>query len=156
MPCSPCHPSHCPSCYTTHFWVKQRQERAPGNEHRLMISRENRPEPRREQTSHTTKRITRERIFCFSYVPKLELFRAKMLGWGKKDGQKERDESIPKSRGKAWKMLKWGMREKLWPVVPAPSKSEWRSLLLLSERAPLDERGGESRRRRALQTCGSH
>lgn len=117
MPCSPCHPSHCPSCYTTHFWVKQRQERAPGNEHRLMISRENRPEPRREQTSHTMKRITRESIFCFKVMfQNLDYLEQRCWAGGKKmDRKREMNQSL-KAEGKHEKCWNeaWGRSSGLW------------------------------------------
>lgn len=117
MPCSPCHPSHCPSCYTTHFWVKQRQERAPGNEHRLMISRENRPEPRREQTSRTTKRITRESIFCFKVMfQNFDYLEQRCWAGGKKmDRKREMNQSL-KAEGKHEKCWNeaWGRSSGLW------------------------------------------
>lgn len=157
MSCSTCHPSHSPSCYTTHFWVKQRQEKAPGNRHRLTISRENLPDLRREQTSHTMKRIMGENIFCFKVMfQNLDYLEQRCWAGGKKKMNRKREMNQCLKAMKTWKMMKWGTREKPWPVAPAPSKSEWRALLLLSEQALLDKGGGVSRRRRALQTCGSH
>lgn len=65
------------------------------------IKRKSTRAKKRTNKSHNEKNHERKHLLLQSYVPKLGLFRAKMLGWGKKDGQKERDESIPKSRGKA-------------------------------------------------------
>lgn len=118
MSCSTCHPSHSPSCYTTHFWVKQRQEKAPGNRHRLTISRENLPDLRREQTSHTMKRIMGENIFCFKVMfQNLDYLEQRCWAGGKKKMNRKREMNQCLKAG--------GKHEKWWNEARGRSPGLW-------------------------------
>lgn len=112
---------------------------------------------KRIDESHMKKRIRRENsIFWFKVMfQNLEYWEQRC--WAGKKMNRKREMNQPlKSRGKAWKMIKWDKREKPWPApLHLLNQNDW--LCFCSQSQPLlDKVRGESRRCRALQTCGSH